>query len=122
MSNQNPTVLKDFPSLDEIETPEEHMDVMMSSFESAWREKYRKGQAEHGGKLWRKSTFAFLVEETLDFVSYVGVLAPQLKRVEELLAESLLPASSPIYYQDRVQRALNILRVGNEEGAPEEEK
>ena len=120
MSNQNPTVLKDFPNLDEIETPEEHMDVMMSSFESAWREKYRKGQAEHGGKLWRKSTFAFLVEETLDFVSYVGVLAPQLKRIEELLHQARITDDID-YARNAANKALNILRVGNEEGAPEEE-
>ena len=77
--------LADLPDLNEIQTPDEHMDLIMDTFQAAWSEKYKKGQAEHGGRLWRKNTFPFLVEEVLDFVSYVGVLAPQLKRVEQLL-------------------------------------
>jgi len=114
------TALADFPALENITTPEDHMDALMTTFEAAWREKYMKGQAEHGGRLWRKSTLAFMGEEVLDFVSYFGVLAPQLKRVEELLhlartAENILDA------RNYANKALNIMRVGNEEGRPEEE-
>lgn len=112
--------LEDFPSLDTIKTPEDHMDALMSTFEGAWREKYMKGQAEHGGKLWRKATFPFLVEETLDFVSYIGVLAPQLKRVEELLHETRTCLNIHDA-RNLANKALNIMRVGNEEGRPEEE-
>lgn len=110
------------PKLDGVETPEQHMDACIKAFGKAWREKYMIGQAEHGGKLWRKSTLGFLSEEVLDFVSYVAVLGPQLKEVEALLEEALLPTTNPVYYQDRIQKALNILRVGNPEGVPEEEK
>lgn len=113
--------LEDFPSLDQITTPDEHMDALMTTFEGAWREKYMKGQAEHGGRLWRKATFDFLVEETLDFVSYVGVLAPQLKRVEELLHEART-SENILDARNYSNKALNILRVGNEEGRPEEER
>ena len=112
--------LADFPGLEEITTPEEHMDGLMSTFEAAWRKKYMKGQAEHGGRLWRKATLPFLVEETLDFVSYVGVLAPQLKRVEELLHEART-AENILDARNYANKALNIMRVGNEEGRPEEE-
>lgn len=113
------TTLGDVPSLEEIQTPEEHMEVLMDTFRAAWEEKYMKGQREHGGRLWRKRTTDFLVEEVLDFVSYVGVLAPQLKRVEEILYEGQNGSANNAF--DAIGRALNILKYGNEDGVPEQE-
>lgn len=113
------TTLGDIVGLDQIETPEEHMEVLMDTFRAAWEEKYMKGQREHGGRLWRKRTTDFLVDEVLDFVSYVGVLAPQLNRVEEILEKG--QDGSANQAMDAIRRALNILRVGNEEGTPEKE-
>lgn len=113
------TTLGDVPGLDEIDTPEEHMEVLMDTFRAAWEEKYMKGQREHGGRLWRKRTTDFLVEEVLDFVSYVGVLAPQLKKVEQILEAGQNGGANQAY--TAIGRALNILKYGNEEGVPEQE-
>ena len=92
----------------------------MTTFEAAWRDKYMKGQEEHGGKLWRKAVLPFMGDEVLDFVSYFGVLAPQLKRVEEILEEGQNGGTNQAF--DAIGRALNILRIGNEEGVSEEER
>lgn len=50
--------------------------------------KYRAGQAEHGGNLWKKSgIIKNLVSETPDFVTYSYVLKDQLNLVRTLLQE-----------------------------------
>ena len=111
--------LNDIP-IDDLNNPEEHMDATLEAFNAAWRKKYMKGQKEHGGMLWRKQCLPFLVEETLDFVSYIAVLAPQLKKVYELLLEAQDACNCPDV-QNNIERALSILNIGNEEGIPEEE-
>lgn len=41
--------------------------------------KYRKGQAEHGGDLWKKKrVFEFLLDEVTDFVVYAETHQEQL--------------------------------------------
>ena len=47
-------------------------------------------------------------------------LAPQLKRVEEILEEGQNGGTNQAF--DAIGRALNILRIGNEEGVSEEER
>lgn len=121
--------LNDIPMLGPEATPEQHMDVIMEAFQAGWREKYMKGQDEHGGRLWRKQCLPFLLEEVLDFVSYVAVLPPQLKRVYALLGEARDLISEGNFtdegledIDDRLERSMNILNIGNEEGIPEEER
>jgi hypothetical protein len=112
------------PDVTNVITYEDHMNACMEAFEKAWRAKYTKGQHEHGGRLWRKRTTPFLIEEVLDFVSYVAVLAPQLNRATELLGGTLdmIEGGASIEdIRDQVNRAHNLLTIGNEEGIPEDE-
>ena len=111
------TTIKDMAPLSEVKSGEKHISIVLNNFSRVWTEKYLAGQKEHSGKLWRKPVFAFLVEEVVDLVSYVWVLAPQLARVEELLSEAITDGDDR-----KVLGALNILRFGNEEGVPEEER
>lgn len=120
--------LSDIPILNKESTPEDHMELILNAFGEAWRRKYMKGQYEHGGRLWRKQCLPMLVDEVLDFVSYVAVMAPQLRRLEELVIEArdLMPDAivengGLDEVDDRLQRMHCLLTIGNEEGIPEEE-
>ena len=60
-----PVVLKlDNKVIAKVKTPEDHMKACMKAFGTAWREKYMKGQKEHGGKLWRKQCLPFLAKKS----------------------------------------------------------
>jgi hypothetical protein len=61
---------------------EAHLAGIKSGFCVAVDAKYRKGQAEHGGNLWKKpGMLPMLTEETLDFVVYARTLEQQLRDV-----------------------------------------
>jgi hypothetical protein len=61
---------------------EAHLAGIKSGFCVAVDAKYRKGQQEHGGNLWKKpGLFPMLAEETLDFVVYARTLEQQLRDV-----------------------------------------
>lgn len=100
-----------------IKTPEDHIEFITKKFSKRYREKYLAGQEEHGGRLWRKNTRKMLIEETLDFISYVDVIEEQLRD-----AELFLLAAIGTKDWDMVEEAKNILVYGNPEGIPEEDK
>jgi hypothetical protein len=61
-------------------TPEQenHLRDIKYDFLKAVDEKYRKGQAEHGGDLWKKpGVLEMLMEECIDFYVYAHVLRQQ---------------------------------------------
>jgi len=64
---------------------EAHLDRIVARAALAVEQKYRRGQVQHGGELWRKAGMLTHAEqETWDFVVYVCTLREQL---EALLAE-----------------------------------
>lgn len=46
--------------------------------------KYRKGQAEHGGFLWRRRMMPEVMAETLDLACYVMTLEEHIEEVKNL--------------------------------------
>jgi|TARA_R100001126_G_C4859357_1_gene166447 hypothetical protein len=46
--------------------------------------KYRAGQAEHGGYLWRKKMLPNIMDEVLDLAVYVATLEEQIEEVKNL--------------------------------------
>ena len=80
---------------------EAHLSSIKSRFCSGVDEKYRKGQLEHGGDLWKKpGLFPMLKDETRDFIVYADTLEQQLREVLALLESG-----------DPVQLALAITRL-----------
>lgn len=64
------------------EEQEAHLAGIKSGFCVAVDAKYRAGQRQHGGNLWKKpGVFPMLTEETLDFVVYAQTLEQQLREV-----------------------------------------
>lgn len=70
-------------------SPEEHRDALAREFEEAFKAKYDKGQAEHGGRLWRKNCAGMLLEEVLDFWAYARTMEAQRQAAVSLLQEAL---------------------------------
>ena len=69
-------------------TPEQerHLAAVKARIADGIDEKYRKGQAEHGGNLWRKpGVFPMLTDEVRDFVVYADTLEHQLRAVLGML-------------------------------------
>lgn len=65
---------------------EQHLNDIINAFVHDVDQKYRKGQAEHGGDLWKKGGMVkFMREETLDFIVYCHTLAQQLRMIEYYL-------------------------------------
>jgi hypothetical protein len=66
---------------------ETHLSGIKSRFCTSVDEKYRKGQKEHGGDLWKKpGLFPMLKDETTDFIVYADTLEQQLREILALLA------------------------------------
>lgn len=112
--------LNDLPSLDGVVTPQDHKERIISWFTEKWSKKYDNGQVEHGGKLWRKQCLPFLVEEMLDFFSYVAVLAPQLLMAAQAADEASTKCTCSARHD--IRKVANLLSIGNEEGVPEEDR
>ena len=98
-------------------TSQDHIDDILDRFESEFTYKYAAGQSQHGGKLWKKSTFRMMKDEALDFISYMYVLEDHLLKLRELARLAI--ETGDLEYCNKI---LNILEVGNEEGIPEEDK
>lgn len=65
---------------------EAHLGGIKDRFCAGVDAKYRKGQLEHGGDLWRKpGLFPMLKDETHDFIVYADTLEAQLREVLALL-------------------------------------
>jgi len=74
------------------------------------RNKYSRGQAEHGGNLWERPALPELVNETTDLNTYLVTLERQLR----LMAETTLRAKVSLAHKDLsdVQWCLDQLDAG----------
>ena len=57
---------------------EEHLQTIKDKFCELVDKKYRKGQAEHGGKLWEKDCLLEATPESIDI--FVYIITELLKR------------------------------------------
>lgn len=110
--------------------PEDHLQGMVAWLSRRVAAKYRAGQLEHGGRLWRKPMLAQLLAEAVDLVVYLFVWYCQHQRLRGLLVEArnlLREAASGhrpdlvLEALDRVAKADNLLRHGNVDGIDEVE-
>jgi hypothetical protein len=92
----------------QYKTPEDQKKDIIKTVTDLFGAKYDKGQIEHGGHLWEKPVMGELVNEALDFLSYVFTMRYQLEQVKELLAQAA-SGKNP----QAAQQALNILNSGN---------
>lgn len=63
---------------------ERHLQRIRERTNDLLAEKYRKGQAEHGGFLWRRRIMPEVMAETLDLVCYVMTLEEHIEEVKNL--------------------------------------
>lgn len=75
---------------------EAHLARVQERFSQLLDAKYRAGQAEHGGYMWRKKGMLNnMLEETLDMAVYVCTLEEQLEEVKNLcVAKDIKPAEA----------------------------
>lgn len=82
-----------------------HQDRIVKRFAAEFREKFTKGQAEHGGDMWRKpGMLQHAKEEVLDLVAYLFTLEEQLQPARD----ANLP---PVVYLAGPFRAMNAWEV-----------
>ena len=100
---------------------EEHVTKILRAWKNRVVPKYRAGQAEHGGKLWRKPVASAITEEIIDLLVYWDVQVDQFfdLHLELVAALQNLSPLHPAY--PFVEGALNILATGNREGDMEED-
>lgn len=65
------------------EQQEKHLLSIHLAFGDALDDKYRAGQAEHGGDLWTKPQADNIVDEAVDLVAYSLTLREQLRVMRE---------------------------------------
>ena len=82
---------------------EAHLARVKERFGQLMDVKYRSGQSEHGGYLWRKKMLPNVVEETLDLAVYVMTLEEQLEEVKNLCT------TKEIKSQDALDKIRKIL-------------
>lgn len=70
---------------------EAHLARVKERFGQLMDAKYRRGQSEHSGFLWRKKMLPNIVEETLDLAVYVMTLEEQIEEVKNLCASGEKP-------------------------------
>ena len=106
-------------------TSKEHFDNICSWFKQEGWKKYFRGQVQHSGRLWRKSTLKMLKEEVIDMLVYFHVLQEHHETALDYLALALADWDDNFYLDSimpNVRNAYNILEFGNPEGILEEEK
>jgi len=110
-------------------TAEMHEQDLAGWFTGLMSSKYRAGQEEHGGRLWRKPMVNHMIEEIVDLAVYMGTHRVQMLKVKGLLFEALenmmraeAAGVMPIPGRDAVQQAFNLMIEGNVEGEEEEER
>jgi hypothetical protein len=67
-----------------------HMENVITRFNRAFRQKYRDGQARHGGDVWTKpNMIGQALDEVKDLVCYLDALDGQLLELAEALDAGL---------------------------------
>lgn len=87
-------------------------------------DKYRAGQAEHGGDLSRKDVREHIGEEITDLNVYWETHWDHLESIEYHLRAALAnwEGNFGLTATSHIKKALNILTVGNPDGVEEEER
>ena len=104
---------------------EQHLAEVLAWFSDGVEKKYRAGQVEHGGRLWRKPVLKHAKAEIFDLNVYLQVLDTQWHDVLRLLEEAINKMavdSTPESTFDIVFAARNIMKYGNADGYTEEER
>ncbi len=74
---------------------EKHLERVKERASQLIDKKYRAGQSEHGGNLWRKKMLPNLIEETLDMMVYALTLEEQIEEVKNLcVAKGIKPVDA----------------------------
>ena len=102
-------------------TPLSHAEDILSTFTVDAKAKYLAGQAEHGGRLWRKPVLPMLYQEVLDLPIYLLTHMGQMARVRELVWSAFLESGTTAS-EKALLRVVNLLDYGNEEGVAEEDR
>lgn len=79
--------LETFPQMDP--DCESHLRYLKATIIQKMDKKYRKGQAEHGGKLWLKDNLTMAIDEAVDHSVYCLTMEQQAKKGE-------FPPTNPI--------------------------
>lgn len=109
-----------------MRTPDQHINQILTR--AAWdaKEKYKAGQEEHGGKLWRKPIMEYIGDEIIDMVIYWYTFREQWNEIRDELSwleMNLFDSEEvPKWVQERVTQILNLVYHGNMEGIQEEER
>jgi hypothetical protein len=83
-------------------------------------QKYRRGQAEHGGNVYNKPVSLHLTEELLDALVYLAVLHEQMEMILEIATHA---GDAEGDVQAKALKAIiNLCLYGNEYGEIEREK
>ena len=82
---------------------EKHLERIKERASQLMDAKYRAGQGEHDGNLWRKKMLGNLIEETLDMMGYVLTLEEQVEEVKNLCVTKDI---SPAEALERIRRIL----------------
>ncbi len=92
-------------------TPESHVAEITRELDVKLKDKYTKGQQEHGGYLWNKNTLPMMEEELIDQITYLHVHQKHIKTVIALLSNGI---NNGCWYD--VQAAFNVLTQGHQNG------
>lgn len=93
------------------DTPEQHLDRILSAIARDLPNKYLTGLNEHGGCLSQKPVANEIKAEALDLLVYVYTGLEQLAKARALLARALATRD-----WGAVERAAAILSTGNDRG------
>ena len=90
---------------------EVHLTEILESISKQVNSKYRVGQEEHGGDLWKRSPLVDdLIEEAIDQITYALTLKSQLTQGKQLLEEARNAApDKPVSAQKLITRAMTYL-------------
>lgn len=88
-------------------SPEGHIAGIIERAAWALREKYLRGQDEHGGQLWRQPCLERAYEEVLDLMIYLDVVREHIRAIEERAESALAGGASP---RDALRDILSIIK------------
>ena len=103
-------------------TPLSHAEDILNTFFIDAKAKYLAGQAEHGGRLWRKPVLPMLYQEVLDLPIYLLTLIDQIAEVKRLVGVAYWANKDNIEVDANLTKAMNILNFGNADGVAEENR
>ena len=89
---------------------QDHRRAILRRFEAQFKDKYERGQIEHGDNLWERPSFAVLedlINEVVDQAAYAYTLFDQLGAIDKACDEAIAGEIAP---EDAIWRIRRILR------------